>query len=386
MKTNAPKFIVATPGRSVCDDNARVLLAEDQLRFIALGTRRGTTGIPPEHTHLLPAFGLLAYGAAKILPAFAAESFRFRLHPWFDRWVARQMQPGDHVISSYGYANECFRRARATGGRTFLDGGNSHPEHFWEVLLEEHRRWQCPDPPVARHHFQRSCAMMADVDFVLSPSRFVTRSFLDRGFREDQIIRNVYPLDLDLFRPRSEPRPADRSLTVISTGSLSLRKGTPYLLAAFRLVLRTEPNARLLLTDAIADSARPILEKYRDLPIDWSPSLPHAALAERLQRADVFVLPSLEDGFARTVAEALACGLPVITTPNTGASDLIEPGRNGSIIPIRDPEATASAILEWGARVRETEGAPVPFDSASLAYSHFAAEFSRQLRERNLLP
>ncbi|MCH1923037.1 hypothetical protein L9G15_26860, partial [Shewanella sp. A3A] len=78
--------------------------------------------------------------------------------------------PGDHVLSSYGYANSCFRHARRHGGKTFLDGGNSHPENFWNLLTEEHRTWGCNYPPISRQHYRRALAMMEDVDYVLSPS------------------------------------------------------------------------------------------------------------------------------------------------------------------------------------------------------------------------
>jgi glycosyltransferase involved in cell wall biosynthesis len=49
----------------------------------------------------------------------------------------------------------------------------------------------------------------------------------------------------------------------------------------------------------------------------------------------------------------MACGLPVITTRNTGASDLMLPGENGEIVPIRDPEAIAEAVLKWWSRIRD---------------------------------
>jgi alpha-maltose-1-phosphate synthase len=224
------------------------------------------------------------------------------------------------------------------------------------------------------------------VDFVLSPRSFVTRSFLERGFVREQMIPNVYPLDLVCFTRPVEPRPAARPLTVISTGSLSLRKGTPYLLEAFRLILKQEPTARLRLTSVIADSVEPILARYRDLPIDWAPGLPHPQLAERLRGSDVFVLPSLEDGFARTVAEALACGLPVITTPNTGASDLVKPDSNGEAVPIRDAPAIADAVLKWWERVRLGHGAPIDFDPGQLSFEHFSATFLSALRSRSLIP
>src|SRR5437764_516660 len=126
-----PSFVVATPARSVCDDNARALFHHEALRFIALGTRRGTAGIPPEKTRLQPMFGLLNYAAVKCISQFRAESFRFALLPLFDRWVRCMLRPGDHIISSYGYTNECFKWVRGHGGITFVDAGNSHPENFW---------------------------------------------------------------------------------------------------------------------------------------------------------------------------------------------------------------------------------------------------------------
>ncbi len=385
--SGGPRFVVATPARSVCDDNARALEQHGLLRFIGLGTRRGTAGIPPERTRLNPWIGLWTYVTARTLSTYRAESFRFRLHPWFDRWVLRQLQPGDHIISSYGYANASFRFAREHGGTTFLDGGNSHPENFWHILSEEHRRWNCPYPPVARHHFDRSLAMMEHVDYVLSPSSYVARSFLERGFKPEQILRNVYPLDLSCFTTPREPRPRSRPLTIISTGSLSLRKGTPYLLEAFRLTRKTIPDARLLLTRAVQESVMPVLAKFNDLPIDWAPGLPHPQLAERLRSADIFVLPSLEDGFARTVTEALACGLPVITTPNTGACELIQPGVNGEVVPIRDPQAIANALLHWAGIILAGGWQPrVLVDASQLSFDHFERDFIAQLRAIGLAP
>jgi glycosyltransferase involved in cell wall biosynthesis len=379
------KFLVVAPGRSVCDDNARVLERLGRLRFIALGTRRGTAGIPPERTRLNPLIGLLTYLSAKTVSPFQAESFRFRLHPLLDHWAKRFLHPGDHIISSYGYANESFRWVRARGGKTFLDGGNSHPENFWEILSEEHRRWKCPTPPIGRHHYERSMAMMEHVDYVLSPSSFVTRSFLERGFKPEQILKNVYPVDLSCFSPARELRPATRPLTLIATGSLSLRKGTPYLLEAFRLVRAKIPDARLLLIESVQDSARPIMAKNSDLPIEWSPSLSHPQLAERLRGADIFLLPSLEDGFARTVTEALACGLPAIITPNTGASDLIQSGVNGEVVPIRDPQAIADAVFKWADKILAPGWQPrVLVDANQLSFEHFEKTFIGQLRALGL--
>lgn len=384
--SSGAQFVVATPSRSVCDDNARALFRHQALRFIALGTRRGTGGIPPAQTRLQPIFGLLNYAAVKTVSQFRAESFRFRLLPFFDRWVKGMLQPGDNIISSYGYTNECFKWVRAHGGKTFVDAGNSHPENFWEILTEEHRRWKCDLPPVSPFWNRRSREMMAHVDYVLSPSSFVTRSFLERGFKPEQILRNIYPVDLSCFAPSAAPRPKNRPLTVISTGGLSLRKGTPYMLEAFRLVHQRHPSARFLLTQLVSDSVKHLLPQYADLPIEWAPALPHPQLAQRLQSADLFVLPSLEEGLVRTALEAMACGLPVILTPHTGANDFIEPGKNGSVVPIRDAQAIADSILEWGERILSSDASPQRlFDSECLSFAHFEREFITQLKSHRLL-
>jgi glycosyltransferase involved in cell wall biosynthesis len=391
MKSPAGKperhFVVATPARSVCDDNARALESHGLLRFIALGTRRGTAGVSAEHTHLNPAIGLTAYVAARLASPYRAESFRFRLHPWLDRWVKKQLVPGDHIISSYGYVNECFAWAREHGGKTFLDAGNSHPQNFWEIISEEHRRWGHGRPPFAEHHYRRSLATLAHIDYVLSPSSYVTQSFLARGFMREQILKNVYPVDLSLFHPLTGPRPKNRPLTLINTGSLSLRKGTPYLLESFRLIRKKIPNARLLLTRIIQDDIKLVLSRYSDLPIEWSPGLPHAQLAERLRSADIFVLPSLEDGWARTASEAMACGLPAILSHNTGASDSIQPGVSGEVVPIRDANAIADAVLKWADIVLGSGYQPtVKIDKEPLTFEHFEKTFIAQLKNLGLAP
>lgn len=379
------RFVVATPARTVCDDNARALENHHLLRFIALGTRRGTAGVPPERTRLNPRIGLAAYAAARVFSPFRAESFRYALSPWFDRWVLKQLTPGDHIISSYGYVNACLAFVRRNGGKTFLDGGNSHPDNFWEILSEEHRRWKCPRPPISPSVYRRWRATMAEVDYVLSPSAYVTNSFLSRGFKPAQILKNVYPVNLANFSPSTSPRPKDRPLTLVNTGGLSLRKGSPYLLEAFRLIRQKHPSARLVLIQNVRDDMRDVLSQYRDLPIEWSPPLPHPKLAELLRSADIFVLPSLEEGLARTILEAIACGLPVIVTPHTGANDFVQPGLSGEVVPIRDPRAIADAVLKWADKILAPGWQPrVLIDAEALKFESFERTFIAQLRQLGL--
>ena len=79
--------------------------------------------------------------------------------------------------------------------------------------------------------------------------------------------------------------------------------------------------------------------------ITWLGQVPRGEAARLYQSADVFVLPTLSDGFAITQVEALAHGLPVIATPNCG--DVVEDGRTGFLVPARDATALAAAITRF---------------------------------------
>lgn len=377
--TAPPSFVVATPMRSTCDDPARWLAKKGWLRVYATWNRRGTAGIPEDKTRLMPVLGLMAYLAARLFSSYRGESVRFALYPLYDAWVKSLLRPGDHMISSYAYANSCFRWIRRHGGKTFLDGGNSHPENFWRILSAEHRRWESPVPPVAPFLYRRSLAMMKDVDYVIAPSHFVADSFRQQGFRSEQILYVPYVTDLQNFRPLGH-RPAGRPLTLINTGSLSLRKGTPYLLEAFERIRSLVPDARLLLTRQVSDSIPHVMQKYKNLPIEWAETLKPADLCKRLQSADIFILPSLEEGMARTALEAMACGLPVILTPNTGACDMVEEGVTGSIVPTCNAEAIESCIMEWWEKIQSGRLMMVHSSlQQKLSPTHFEENFSRAL-------
>jgi glycosyltransferase involved in cell wall biosynthesis len=352
-------FVVAAFSRGPYDDYARVLENQRLLAFYALGTRRGAQGIPPERTRLKPVFGLLNFAAAKTLPTFTAESLRFRLFPVFDRWVKSLLQPGQHLLTSVAFVNQCQKWVRRNGGLVFVDSGNSHPRFFWKLLMEEQKRWKSPYPPVARHFNLRGAESADTGDYIFAESTFVRDSFIQEGTDPKRIFLCTLPVNIDWFRPSEMERPKSRPLTLLNTGTLCLRKGTPYLLESFRLILKKEPRAILRLSQLVRDDAKEILRRYSDLPIDWAPPFnlrfeeQRRQYVERFQTSDIFVFPTIEEGFVRVVAEAMACGLPVITTANAGSSDLIEPGVDGEIVPIRDPEATAEAVLKWWAKIQE---------------------------------
>jgi glycosyltransferase involved in cell wall biosynthesis len=355
MMPSNHRFAMACFMRSGDDNFARALENHGLLDFYALGTRRGAKGIPPEHTRLQPIFGLLNYLAAKTLPVFQAESLRFRTFGLFDRWAQSLLRPGQHFFTGTAFAPGAMRRAKQDGGLAILDSWTSHPEDHWNLVAAEQQRWGSRYPPGARCYQDRAVESVAVADYICTASTFVRQSYLKRGFDPQRLLFCPYPVDLGSFQPAPETRPADRPFTILQTGGLSLRKGTPYLLEAFRLIRQEVPNAVLRVQRHIRNDVVHVLRRNADLPLEWSGYLDFAGHVRRYQTSDLMLFPSVEDGFALVVAEALACGLPVITTPNTGASDLIRPGENGEIVPVCDAKALAGAALKWWERIRAGE-------------------------------
>lgn len=142
--------------------------------------------------------------------------------------------------------------------------------------------------------------------------------------------------------------PADAPFTVLFAGQICLRKGVPHLIDAWkRLGLK---NARLRIAGHMKQGDACLREASASLA--YLGSLSRVKLFEEMRRADLFVFPSLAEGFGLVIGEAMALGLPVLTTTNTGGTELITDGRDGLLVPAHDTDALAERI-EWAALHRD---------------------------------
>jgi glycosyltransferase involved in cell wall biosynthesis len=148
-------------------------------------------------------------------------------------------------------------------------------------------------------------------------------------------------VDLSEFRPGAKE---DQVFRVIYAGQITVRKGIGYLLQAVEPLARKQ-KCELWLVGEIDDRMRPLLDQYKGLFVYKGVS-PRRDLWRLYSQASVLVLASVEEGLALVQAQAMACGLPVIATTNTGAEDLFTDAVEGFIVPIRSPE-TIREKLEW---------------------------------------
>jgi glycosyltransferase involved in cell wall biosynthesis len=178
-------------------------------------------------------------------------------------------------------------------------------------------------------------------DVVLVASTFCKESMTLNGIPPAKVVVNPFGVDGAIFQKRAELPPKPR---FISVGTVCLRKGHQYLFRAFRLVKQRLPEAELICVGDYKCDFRRERPKWEGT-FTHRPHLTHAELAPLLRACTAFVFPSQEEGFARVQTEALASGLPLIGTHEGGATTLVQDGCEGFIVPGRDPQAIAQAMI-----------------------------------------
>lgn len=278
------------------------------------------------------------------LPNFLKDAYnpQYFIHEVFDVLASKKLVDADIVQGGASFCLRTLRRAKERGAVTIVDRGNSHIKYQNRILKEEYERFSVKVLPFQLPHpkiMEKEAQEYAEADYIAIPSLFVKRSFIEEGVPESKLILNQYGVDLSMFKPAPKN---DNVFRIIFGGGLSLRKGTHYLLQAFsELNLR---NSELLLIGTINDEIKPFLVKYPKNVKQMS-YRPLGELYKTYAQGSVFCLPSLEEGGGMVQHQAMACGLPVIGTTNSGAEDIVRDGKDGFIVPIRDTEALKEKIL-----------------------------------------
>lgn len=271
----------------------------------------------------------------------------FVLH---DRALAMAPWPND-VDAVYLYedaALACFERAAHRGVRRFYDLPIVHHRTLERTIRAEMTRFPEAEPdrvfeePSWKKRRKDRELALAHVVFVASA--FTRASVEAAGVPADRIEVVPYGFPTDVFGPRAEPPRGP--FVVLAVGTQDLRKGTPYLLEAWRRAAL--PDARLRLVGPMRLEDR-FLAPYRDL-FEHVPGLPRAELAREYQRADLLAFPTLGDGFGLVIQEAMCSGTPVVTTRCGGGPECITDGEDGFLVPERDVDALVEVLVRAHAR------------------------------------
>jgi len=230
--------------------------------------------------------------------------------------------------------------AKKKGKLTVVEVVNSHVEYQEELLRTEFEKLNLPWLPFHKKEKERRLKEYATADYILLPSEFVKQSFLAKGFPDEKLIKVPYGFSI----PSKESpfiNKEDDTFTVLYVGSVSVRKGIRYLIEAFKML--EVADKKLIIVGPRAQISGVDDVKITE-DIIFTGVLKGDALEAVYQSADVFCLPTIEDGYGLVLGEALSYGLPLIATINSGGPDLISEGEDGFIVPIRDAGAISDKL------------------------------------------
>lgn len=300
---------------------------------------------------LLPKLGLQRFSDSDY-----ARFSALNVYEYIDQRAAKLLlqnnTPVDAVYAYEGAALHVFQAAAARGATKYYDLPIAHWHVMQQLLSEEMVRYPEWQATVDQHRpnsariIERKNRELELSDVIVTPSKFVADS-LPLSITSNKRVLNVpfgSPVVTDIGeinQPSSQSR--NRSpLRVLFAGSMGQRKGLADLFEAFK-GLNLKHVELIVMGSPLAP-----MEFYRKQFADFTyeRTRPHAEVLKLMRSCDVFCLPSIVEGRALVMQEAMSQGLPLIITPNTGGEDLIDEGQTGFLIPIRAPEAIRARI-QW---------------------------------------
>lgn len=300
-------------------------------------------GIPPEKIKTDPYLEVLQLGMIRLGATRVADWLTTVKVEQHDRWLVRHLSACDCFIALSGSGYLAGPEMQRRGAKYICDRGSPHIRADIEIVRTEFARFGLTRSRNEQLHTAREEKEYEVADAIVVPSKFSASTYIESGVDPSKVRIVPYGANISRFRP--EGRPPNDEFRVLFVGGIGLRKGIMDLFSAFAKL--KHPNKRLILVGAVQPEMKTLLARVDLSHVEFAGLIPNAELRKTYSTSHVLVLPSVSEGLAMVMGEAMACGCPVIASTNTGASDLYTDGVEGYIVPPRNPSLLADKLQEF---------------------------------------
>ncbi len=268
----------------------------------------------------------------------------------------------------WGFQGSCHSsllRANELGISSITELATAHVTAAQKILGEEQRllpHWaDSIDNLVFPSFYEKRLKEEPHIaHMIISASDFTTQTLLDDKISKEKIIKLPLGFDLDYITPKEHLQTQsntsssslkskienhqstfkNRPIRLLYCGTVTQRKGIFYLLEAIKFFKKAEVELHII--GGIQGSGE-AFQKYKNHFV-YHPPVSQYEMFSLYKEYDALILPSIFEGFGLVIVEAMAAGLPVIATSHTMGPDVIEEGKNGYLIPIRDINSIKKSI------------------------------------------
>lgn len=300
-----------------------------------------------------PLFGIESVNAIKRASFEELPNTFISVAQKFNQKIISRKLIDTNVVYGFNSASlEVFKVAKSQGIKCFLDQTIAATSLQYALLLEEQERWV--DWSNSTYSVTEPMKRMAEREFkeqeladhIICGSDFVKDSLIGQGISSDKITVVSLGKTNDSLGNTNFPRISkinDQSvLNILFAGTVEVRKGIPYLLESLKILHDKKINFTCKVAGDIQIRQEKV-DEYKHL-CQFLGRVPRSEIKKLYEWADVFVLPSICEGSAMVIYEALMYGLPVITTYNSGS--VVRDHVDGFIVPIRESAPIAEALLK----------------------------------------
>lgn len=242
-------------------------------------------------------------------------------------------------------ALETLKTAKRLGIPTVLERPNAHTRFAYEIVQKECEAIGVMLPPGHEHAYNSERLQKEEEEYrlatrLLCPSDFVVKTFLDQGFRPDQLVRHIYGYDPSAYYPDPQPKPEQAGLTMLFVGVCAVRKGLHYALEAWLKSPASETGKFLIAGEflpAYQEKLQPMLSHPSVQVLGHRNDVP-----QLMRKSDLLILPSIEEGFGLVVAEAMGSGC--VPLASDACTDIFSHMKSGLVHHVGDVAAMTEQI------------------------------------------